>query len=139
MEQAAFVFEVAAQQLRIDDVAVVRQREIARVVTEKERLDVLNAAAAGRGVTHVADGHRTFQGRQLLFVENLGHQSLALDAAEGAVLIHRNDAGTLLPAVLQGVEAVVSQRRGVRHPVDAEHPALLVQFAVADHFHHLRR
>ena len=41
LEQAALVFEVAAQQLRIDDIAVVRQREIARVVAEEERLDIL--------------------------------------------------------------------------------------------------
>ena len=139
LKQASLVLEMAAQQFRIDDVTVMRQCEIARIVAEKERLDILHAAAPGRGIAHMADSRRPFQGSKFLLVENLGHQPLALDVAEGAVLIHRDDAGTLLPAVLQGMKAVVSQRRGVRHPVDAENPALLVQFAVADHFHHLRR
>ena len=130
---------MAAQQLRIDDVAVVRQREIARVVTEKERLDILHAAASGSGIAHMADSRRPFQSSKFLLVENLGHQSPTLDAVKSAVLIHRDDAGPLLPTVLQGMKPVVGQRRGVRHPVDAENPALLVQFAVADHFHHLRR
>ena len=139
LKQAALVFEVAAQQLRIDDIAVMRQREVARVVAEEERLDILHAAASGRGVTHMADGRGTFQRGEFRLVENLRHQPSALDAAERAALVHRDDAGPLLPAVLQGVETVIGQRRGVRHSVDAEHPALLVQFTVADHFHHTTR
>lgn len=47
LEQAPLVLEVNTQQRRIDDIAVVRQREIARVVAEKERLHVLDATTAG--------------------------------------------------------------------------------------------
>ena len=128
------VFEIFAQEFRVDDIAVVRQGEIARIVTEQERLDVLHPAASGRRVADVADGHRALQRGEFLLVEDLGHQASALDAAERTLFIHRDNPGTLLPAVLQRMESVIGQRSSIRHPVDTEDPALLVQFAVADHF-----
>ena len=76
----------------------------------------------------MADGDMPGQPAQNLVVKHLGHQ------AEVAVLtddlaVRRGDAGALLPAVLQGEEAVV---RGARRldvaalRVDAEDPAGLL-------------
>lgn len=135
LEEAALVLKVVAQEFRIDDVPVVRHGEIARIVTEKERLHVLDAAASGRRVAHVADGHVAAQRSELLLVEDLGNQAVALDAAERAV-VHGHDSGALLSAMLQCVEAVIGQRRGIGHPEDAEHAALLMQLAVLNQLHH---
>ena len=136
LEQAALVFEVGAQQGRIDDIAVVRHREIARIVAEQERLDILDAAASGRRIAHMADRHVAAQRGELRLVEHLRHQSVTLDAAEYAV-VRRHDSGPLLSAVLQRMQTVIGQRRGVRHAEDAEHPALLMQLAVTNQLHHL--
>ena len=135
LEEAALVLEVLAQQVRIDDVAVVRQGEVTRIVAEEERLHVLDAAASGRRVAHVADGHAAAERRELRLVEHLGHQTAPLDAAQPAVVTHGHDAGPLLPAVLQRMQAVVGQRSGIGHAVDAEHAALLVQLPVVDLLH----
>ena len=85
LEQAPLVLEVNTQQRRIDDIAVVRHREIARVVAEKERLHVLDATTAGGGIAHMPDGHVALERREVSLAEHLGHQAAALDAAERRV------------------------------------------------------
>ena len=138
LEEASLVLEILAQQLRVDDVAVVRQGEVARVVAEEEGLDVLRTAAARGRIAHVADGHAAAQGGELRLVEDLGHQSGSLDAAEVLPGVDGHDAGALLPAVLQGVESVVGQRGRIGHPVDTEDAALLVQLALLNLLYHVR-
>ena len=135
LEQTALVFEVGAQPGRIHDIAVVRQREVARIVAEQKRLHVLDAAASRCGIAHMTDGHVAPERAERFLLEDLRNEPFALDAAENSV-VHAHDAGSLLSAVLQGMQAVVGERGGVRHPVDAEHPALLVQFAVSNQLRH---
>ena len=97
------------QQIRVDDVAVVRQGEVARIVAEKKGLDILQTTASGRRIAYVTDSHRTVKRGEFLLVEDLGHQSAPLDAAELSLVVDRNDTGPLLPAVLQGVQPVIGQ------------------------------
>ena len=91
------------EQGRIDDIAVMGQGKIPRLVTEKERLDILDTTTAGRRIADVADGHRTGQRSQFGFIKNLLHQALALDAAQGPVLPAGYDAAAFLAAMLQGM------------------------------------
>ena len=135
LEQTALVLQILAQQGRIDDVAVVGQREIARVVTEQKRLHVLDATASGGRIAHMADGRISLERRQFRLVEHLGHQSAALDAAESSPFVDGHDTRTLLSAVLQRMQAVIAQRCSVGHPEDAEHTALLMQLPVANLLH----
>ncbi len=127
MKQTAFLFEETSELVRVDDVAVMRQREVARVVVENERLHVVYSPAARRGVSHVADGRRAGERFEFLFGENLAHQPQPLYMVQLSVVEGRYSAA-LLPAVLQVVQPVICERRGVGHSENAEHSALLVQF-----------
>ena len=82
------------------------------------------------------DGHVALERREVSLAEHLGHQAAALDAAERRVPVDGHDTGTLLTAVLQGMQAIIGQRRSVLDSEDAEHPALLMQLAVANLPHH---
>lgn len=82
------------------------------------------------------DGHVALERREVSLAEHLGHQAAALDAAERRVPVDGHDTGTLLSAVLQGMQAIVGQRRCVLDSEDAEHPALLMQLTVANLPHH---
>ena len=74
----------------------------------------------------MADGHAAVERRKVVAVEDLGHQPLALDRREAA-LLGTDDAARLLAAVLQGMKAVVDDSRRIVHAEDAEDAALLVQ------------
>ena len=128
LEDGALVLHGGAQRVGVDEVAVVRQRQHAHLAAGDDRLGVDDVLAAEGRVAHMADGDMPGQPAQDLVVKHLGHQ------AEVAVLtddlaVRRGDAGALLPAVLQGEEAVV---RGARRldvaalRVDAEDPAGLL-------------
>ena len=64
--------------------------------------------AAGRGVAAVADGDVPLQGAQRGLVEDLGDQAHVL-VDEDLLAVAGRDAGRLLPAVLQRVEAEVGE------------------------------
>ena len=55
LEDAAFLVELVANLRRIDEIAVVREREIALAEGEDERLRVRQRTASCRGVADVAD------------------------------------------------------------------------------------
>ena len=117
--------QLVAQRRRVDDVAVVgeRQRTVHRL--DEERLEVALGVRSGRAVPGVADGVVPGERRHRLAGEDVGD--------EPGVLVHPRpmpvadgDAGPLLPTVLQREQpeerqlgdAVAVGRR------DAEHPAL---------------
>ena len=94
--------------------------------TEYERLDIVGAAGTSRGITHMADG--AVAGKPLdfaLVVEHLGEQSLAAMPGELSVVV-RNDARTLLAAMLQGMKAEIGKSGCVGVTPDAEDAAFLV-------------
>ena len=117
----AAVGELGVQLDGVDEVAVVGERDLP-AVGAVDRLSVLPCRGARRRVAHVADRHRSRQGEQLLFVEDLRDEA---DVAHGhdAAALARGDPRGLLAAVLKRVEGEVGQAgdvglRGV-HPEDA--------------------
>ena len=91
----------------------------------ERRLRVLPGDRPGGGVAAVADGEVAAQRRQRLLVEDLADQAEVLEHDHAAAVGH-GDAGRLLAAVLQRVEAVVGELRDVlAGRPDPEHAALL--------------
>ena len=107
----------------VDDVAVVPQRQFAVVALQQQRLRVAGAGGAGRRVARMADGGVAAQGGHGTLVEDLGDEAHA-GAKPQAVAVGRADAGALLPAMLQRVEAVEGEPRDVElGREDTEHTA----------------
>ena len=63
LEKTALVLQVVAQQIRIDDISVVGQCEITRIMMEQKRLYILRSAASGRRVADMTDSHVTRKSR----------------------------------------------------------------------------
>ena len=57
LEKASPVLQIFSQLRGIHDIAVVGQGEIPRIMSEKERLDILDTSASCRGITDMSDGH----------------------------------------------------------------------------------
>ena len=130
-EDRAAALQFALHGQGVGDVAVVGDGEAAGGQFGEERLDVAQAAAAGRGVARMADGR--FAGQPLqdgLPGEGVADQAgVPLDVELRPVEGH--DARRFLAAVLQGVQAESHQGRGVRALENAENAALLVQRVIA--------
>lgn len=142
VEQAAAAFEIVGELPRIDEIAVVRQSEIARLVAEKERLHVVQTAAARGRIADVSYAHAASERCEFALVEDLAHQSLTALSAQCALVVHADDAASLLSAVLQRMQTVIDYRRSIMHAVYSENSALLVQFvenmfSLLNHHHYL--
>ena len=106
----------------VGQVAVVGQRHIAVREAEDERLDVVGGAGAGGGVAHMADRAVAPETLDLAFVgEHLREQAEPAVPDEMAMVV-RDDAGALLSAVLQRVQAEVRQSGRVRCPQTPKMP-----------------
>ena len=125
-EDRAAPLELAADRDGVDEIAVVRDRDRARVGAGVERLRVAREAAARRRVAHVADRVSPREPLQDVLVEDVGDEA---HAAVHVLLVrgHRHDARALLAAVLKGVEPEIGHVRGLGVAVDAEHAALVVK------------
>ena len=130
LEQGPVVLEVAAQLVRVYDVAVVGYGEVAGVVVEEERLHVVYASASRGRVPDMAYGHVAFERGQAAAVEYFGDQTLSLYPPEFARRAAGYDSASLLTPVLQGVQAVIHQIRGARDAVDSEDSALFAELSV---------
>ena len=97
--------------LGVGEVAVVAEREAGVGDRAVHRLRVAPRARTGRGVADVADREMTVERREPALVEHLRDEAHVLDDGDRLAVAHR-DAGRLLPAVLQRVEAEV--RAGAR-------------------------
>src|SRR6185437_13411727 len=94
---------------------------------DDERLRVGNLAGAGGRVACVTDGDMSWQPREVVFRERLRHQPhLAVQVQARAV--GGGDARALLAAMLQGVEAEVSDAGDIlAGSVDAKDAACLAR------------
>src|SRR5439155_24853307 len=124
-ELVALVLEVVAEKLGVDQVAVVPHRERAVCAVDANGLGVLLAAGAGSGVASVADRGVTRQVAEVVLLEDLrdeAHAAMQVDAES----VGRGDAGALLAAVLEGIDAVEGDAGYIfTGRVDAEYAALL--------------
>ena len=116
-----------AQREAVGEVAVVGDGEAAAVELGEQRLHVAQDGLAGGRIAHVADRGGAGQA-----VDHLAAGEVVADEAEAALgvetlAVEGDDAGGLLAAVLQGVQAERGDGGGVGVTEDAEHAAFLAQ------------
>src|SRR5439155_13014256 len=115
--------ELFAQLRRVDQVAVVAERDRADASVLNERLRVRPLRRARGRVAVVADRDLYLQAAQLLLVEDLAHEPEVAQRREASV-VGDGDSGRLLPTVLKREEAEVRQPGHVpAGRVNAEDPA----------------
>ena len=114
VEDRAPKLELVAQDIGVAEVAVVRERQLALLVVDGERLAVAAARRARRAVAHMADGHRADgEAREDFARKDVVDESEILVRGKDAVVVH-GDAAALLAAMLQCVESVIRHRGDVR-------------------------
>ena len=95
---------------------------------DDQGLGVDGGGVAAGGIAHMADGCGAGKGLEVPVVEYIGHQSRALVEVELS-LIHRGDAGSLLPPVLEGIQGSIDAVGGGKLAAllqgNAEYAALL--------------
>src|SRR5262249_2145672 len=112
---------------RVDEVAVVRDRDLAVRAVDEDRLRVEELALARRRVPCVADGDVPGQRLERALVERLG------DVPHGArdahlLAVGARDAGAFLAAMLEGVQPEVREIGCFGVPEDAENATLVFVF-----------
>ena len=126
LENGTFALELVAQDIGVDQVAVVRDRELAAEAIDHEGLRVFQRARAGGGIAGVTDRARALETFQFVLAENLRDQPhVAMHLEAGAGAIRGDDAGALLSAMLEREEAVVGQHGRIRMTEDGENAALV--------------
>ena len=127
LHHGAVVDELAAQRNAVGQIAVVTDREAAAFELGEQRLYVAQDGLAGGRIAHVADGAHAGQAVDHLaageVVADQTHAALRVEA----LAVERNDAGGLLAAMLERVQAERGDGGGVRMAEDAEHPAFLAE------------
>ena len=81
LENGTFAFKLVAQDIGVDQVAVVRDRDLAAEAIDHERLRVFHRARAGRGIAGVTDRARSLETFQFILAENLRNRAPCRDAA----------------------------------------------------------
>src|SRR5208283_3960342 len=108
----------------IGEVAVVADGDLAAGTIHDERLGVLEVGTAGGRIADVSDGQLAGQRAQDVFVEDLADEAHALEGAE-VDAIRGRDARAFLAAMLQRVESVICQLRGIRVPVNPKQATIM--------------
>ena len=119
--------QFAPQRQAVGEIAVVGDREAAGVEFGEQRLHIAQDRRAGGGIADVADRRGA---RQPL--DRRGAGEMVADQPEPALgmealAVEGDDAGRLLAAMLQSVQAERGDRRGVGMAEDAEHAAFFAQ------------
>ena len=127
LENRAFADQFAAQRLSIGEVAVVGDREAARVQLREQRLHVAQHGFAGGGVAHMPDRGGAGQALDRVFLRKVIADQAQSALAMKAAAVEADDAGRLLAAMLQGVQAQGGDRCGVRQIEDAENAAVFAK------------
>ena len=127
LENGAFALQLVAQDGGVDQVAVVRDRDLAAEAIDHEGLRVFHRARAGRGIAGVPDRARALQALQFILRRKPARPAPCRDAAGSwsPGPFARDDAGALLSAMLERKEAVVGQDRRVRMTEDGKDAALV--------------
>jgi hypothetical protein len=118
-EDRARRLELRPQLGGVDEVAVVRERQVAAARSREDRLRVLDRRRAGGAVAGVADGEHAVQAVAL----GAGHEAHSLHHARRPCLVDRHDAERFLTAVLERVQSETRQLDRVGVPVYAEDAA----------------
>ena len=106
LEDRAHLLQIIGDILGIHEVAVSGDREVPGIVMEEKGLDIVQSALRLVGVLHAADADLALEA-----VEDSGIEHF-IDQSERTVTVtlfalESHDAGSFLPAVLQGMETVI--------------------------------
>jgi hypothetical protein len=96
-------------------------------MSEQEWLDIDDAATSTGGVADVSDGGIAPQACQVGLMEYIGDQPFAPVNKE-LLVIGGDDAAAFLPAVLEGMEAIVGDFGSIFDMDGSEHTAFFMQF-----------
>ena len=114
-ERDAALEQLVVQLQGVDQVAVVRQRDLAPravgALRALHRLGVLPGVGAGRRVAHVADRELAGERAQVVLAEHLADEAELAAGDDVPAAVGRGDPGRLLPAVLERVQGEVRQTR----------------------------
>ena len=126
LENGAFAFQFVAQDVGVDEVAIVRDGELAAEAIDDKGLGIFHRARSGGGITGMADGPLALQTLQFRLPKNLrdkAHVAMQLEGRAGAVA--GDDTGALLPAMLEREKPVISEHGRIRMTEDGEDAALV--------------
>ena len=141
LELLAFGFKLRPQAMRVHQVAVVRDGDVAMLGRAGNRLHIAQGGRACGGVAGVPDGNIALQALQHRLRKHARDQSEVFVGAD-ARAVRDGDARAFLPAMLQSVQSEERQARDVgARGVDAEDAAGLarpVQFVVPHPLPHAR-
>ena len=129
-EEVSFRLQAAAQDLRVDDIAIVGHGEGSAPVRHLEGLDVLQAADGRGRITHVADAGGAGQGLRPVAPEDVPDEARTLMDAYRPIRPRGGDATALLPPVLEALEGDASLPGRAVHAEQGDYAALLVQLLV---------
>ena len=128
--------DLLAQRLRVDEVAVVAERDRAHPAVVQERLRVLPGVAARRRVARVPDRELAVEAGEAALVEHLRHEAEVAHRGQ-APAFRDGDSRGLLAAVLERVEAEVAEARDVTagraDSEDAAHQATCPSSTTSSH------
>ena len=127
LEDVAVGFHLGAEFVRVGDVAVVYDRELAPLAAHEDRLRVGERACSRGAVAYVADACETLQFIDIVFAEERRYKPHGLADANLVTVGHR-EAGAFLAAVLQGVKPHGDIPNNVIAIVDADNATFFVQF-----------
>src|SRR5258705_2796265 len=127
LHDGAGAHKLAAKRQPVGEVAVVADREGARVEFGEQRLDVAQPRPAGGRVAYMTDRYAARQA-----IDDLAAREGVADETEPALgmepaAVIADDAGRLLAAVLERMQAECRDCCSVRVPVDAEYAAFLAK------------
>ena len=131
LEDGPIGFQLVAEHRGVDQVAVMRQRQVPEGKVHGQGLNILQITAARGGIAVVSDGHVAGQPLEHRFRVNVSHKPHRLFQAE-MLTVRGHDPGPLLPAMLERVEPQVGQIGSLLVAIDAEHCALIVKLVGCD-------
>ena len=124
--------QLVLQLAGIHDVAVVSHGNLPVGAIDQDRLRVVCAAVARRGIADVPDGDMAGQLLERFFGECLVHVAHRFRQAN-LLAVGSGDAGALLTAMLQRIESEVREVRRLRMAEDAEDAAVVLKFVARHH------
>ena len=125
-EDGAVALQAFAGGAEVDEVAVVGDGDEALGGFDGDGLGVEEGGVAGGGVAGVADGDVAGKPGEDGIGEDFGDEAHALHVGDG-LSVRGGDAGGLLSAVLEGVEAPVGEAGGVGVVVDGHDAAVFAE------------
>ncbi len=130
LEDGAVALESLAGGAKVDEVAVVGDGDEAAGALDGDGLGVEEGGVAGGGVAGVADGEVAGETGEDGVGEDFADEAHALEVGDGVgfAAVGDGNAGGLLAAVLEGVEAPVGEASGVGVVVDGHHAAVFAEF-----------